>query len=90
MRGMTTQDRPVPPLPAIRPGLYQHYKGPRYKVLGLVRHSETLEALVLYHPMAGDQALWVRPWAMFTGEVDVDGRRVPRFRWIEDSPPERT
>ncbi len=81
MRGMS-EDRSLTPLPAIAPGLYQHYKGPQYKVLGVVRHSETLEPLVLYHPMAGDQALWVRPWAMFTGEVEVDGRQMPRFRFI--------
>jgi hypothetical protein len=75
-----TDSRAVPPLPAIEPGLYQHYKGPQYKVLGVVRHSETLEALVLYHPVEGDQALWVRPWAMFTGQIEVNGVHMPRFK----------
>lgn len=79
---MSTDQR-LPPLPAIELGIYQHYKGPRYKVLGMARHSETEEALVLYHPLAGDQALWVRPWAMFTGTVELDGRETPRFRKVD-------
>jgi hypothetical protein len=78
----TDTPRPVPPLPAIALGLYQHYKGPHYKVLGVVRHSETLEALVLYHPIEGDQALWVRPWEMFTGQIEVDGVLMQRFRHL--------
>lgn len=73
-------DRPVPPLPAIEPGIYQHYKGPQYKVLGIARHSETLQALVIYHPLEGDQALWVRPHAMFTEQVTYQGVQMPRFR----------
>lgn len=77
-----SQERPVPPLPAIEPGLYQHYKGPQYKVLGMARHSETLEALVLYHPVEGDQALWVRPYAMFTGMIEVNGVQTERFRRV--------
>ena len=79
----TGDDRPVPPLPAIEPGIYQHYKGPRYQVLGISRHSETLEALVVYHPLAGDQAWWVRPWTMFTGTVTIEGRELPRFRKVD-------
>jgi hypothetical protein len=77
------QKTPVAPLPAIEVGLYQHYKGPRYKVLGIARHSETLEALVIYHPMDGDQSLWVRPWAMFTESVVYEGRTLPRFHKID-------
>jgi hypothetical protein len=78
--------RPLDPLPDLAPGLYQHYKGPQYQVLGVVRHSETLELLVLYHPVAGDQALWVRPWAMFTGQVEIQGRAVPRFARVPSQP----
>ncbi|WP_411018624.1 DUF1653 domain-containing protein, partial [Salmonella sp. s29873] len=46
------------------------------------RHSETLEPLVVYRPLYGEGALWVRPYAMFTGTVDVDGQTVPRFRYL--------
>jgi hypothetical protein len=47
--------------------------------MGVVRHSESLEAMVLYQPLQGDGSLWVRPWVMFTGEVVVDGVAVQRF-----------
>lgn len=71
--------RPVPPLPQIELGAYRHYKGPLYDVLGVVRHSETLEALVLYRPQIGDDTVWVRPWAMFFERVEIDGQQRPRF-----------
>ena len=67
------------PLPALAAGLYRHYKGGEYEVLGVVRHSETLEPLVLYRPLYNDSGLWVRPYAMFCEEVVVDGRSVRRF-----------
>ena len=67
------------PLPALTAGLYRHYKGGEYEVLGVVRHSETLEPLVLYRPLYNDSGLWVRPYAMFFGTVEVDGRALPRF-----------
>lgn len=60
-------------------GVYRHYKGNRYEVLGLVRHSETLETLVLYKALYGNLGLWVRPFAMFTEKVEVEGHSVPRF-----------
>lgn len=70
----------LPPLPAEpRPGLYRHYKGNDYRVLGLARHSETLEPLVVYQALYGERGLWVRPAAMFAEKVEVDGRRVARF-----------
>ncbi|RZL11135.1 MAG: DUF1653 domain-containing protein [Rubrivivax sp.] len=74
-----TEARPVPPLPALEPGIYRHYKGERYQVYGVARHSETFEALVVYRPLYGEGALWVRPFEMFTGAVDMDGRSVGRF-----------
>lgn len=74
-----TEARPVPPLPALAPGIYRHYKGERYQVYGVARHSETFEALVVYRPLYGEGALWVRPFEMFTGEVMVAGARVGRF-----------
>jgi len=70
----------LPPLPsAPRPGQYRHYKGGEYQVLGLARHSETLEPLVVYQALYGERGLWVRPAAMFCESVEVDGQRLPRF-----------
>ena len=68
----------------ITPGRYRHYKGYDYTVLGVARHSETLEELVVYRQEYGDHGLWVRPAAMFAETVEIDGRRVPRFRWLEE------
>ena len=68
------------------PGRYRHYKGKEYIVLEVARHSETLEELVVYRQEYGDRGLWVRPAAMFAETVEVDGRRVPRFRPIEARP----
>ncbi len=70
-------------LPATHAGRYRHYKGGDYEVLGAVRHSETLEALVLYRALYGAQGLWVRPHAMFFGTVTIDGVTQPRFVRIE-------
>lgn len=70
---------PLPPLPPIVLGHYVHYKGLRYEVLGLVRHSETREPLVLYRPLYGEGAMWVRPYAMFLESVEIDGLLRPRF-----------
>ena len=58
-------------------------KGKLYELVGAVRHSETLEPLALYRPLAGDGALWVRPWAMFFETVVVDGVAQPRFARID-------
>lgn len=69
----------LPPLPEALPGRYRHYKGGEYEVVGVVRHSETLEPLVLYKPLYNASGLWVRPYAMFFGTVEVDGRAEPRF-----------
>ena len=73
----------LPPLPGEpRPGLYRHYKGNDYRVLGLARHSETREPMVVYEALYRERGTWVRPAAMFTGTVEVDGRRVPRFERV--------
>jgi len=69
----------LPPLPATPLGRYRHYKGGEYEVLGVVRHSETLEPLVLYRPLYDDAGLWVRPHAMFFGQLELDGAMVARF-----------
>lgn len=68
----------------IKPGRYRHYKEKDYEVVGLARHSETEEELVVYRTLYGDFDLWVRPLKMFMETVEVDGREVPRFRFIEN------
>ena len=75
----------LPPLPdEPKPGLYRHYKGGEYRVLGLARHSETLEPLVVYQALYGAGGLWVRPAGMFIETIEVGGRRVPRFARVGD------
>ncbi|UUZ69191.1 DUF1653 domain-containing protein [Polaromonas sp. P2-4] len=69
----------LPPLIEVPPGLYRHYKGMLYEVVGTVRHSESLEPMTLYRALYGDKGLWVRPAAMFNEEVVIDGIRQPRF-----------
>lgn len=71
------------PLPDTPLGRYRHYKGNEYEVVGVVRHSETLEPLVLYRPLYNDTGLWVRPWPMFFGEVDINGVSQPRFARVD-------
>ncbi len=66
----------------LRTGRYRHYKNKEYEVLGVARHSETEEELVVYRTLYGNFDLWVRPLAMFTETVIVDGVEVPRFRYI--------
>jgi hypothetical protein len=73
---------PLPPLPATPLGRYRHYRGGEYEVIGVARHSETLEPLVLYRALYGEGGLWVRPHAMFFEDVIVDGRRQPRFEAV--------
>lgn len=70
-------------MPHPQPGRYRHYKGNEYTVLGLVRHSETLEELVLYRQEYGDRSLWTRPREMFLERVTVDGREVARFEFLD-------
>jgi hypothetical protein len=71
----------------IKKGVYQHYKGPLYFVHDIARHSETEEELVVYKTLYGDFSLWVRPLSMFAEMVNVDGKLIPRFKWISDEPP---
>ena len=66
----------------LQPGLYRHYKGPEYRVLGVARHSETEQQMVVYQALYGDYGLWVRPLEMFCESVEVDGETVPRFALI--------
>ena len=70
---------PLPTLIETPKGLYRHYKGLMYEVLGTVRHSESLEPMTLYRALYGERGMWVRPAAMFEEEVTIDGLRQPRF-----------
>lgn len=82
----TPRSSVVPPIPVHpegpRPGLYRHYKGKDYLVLGVAKHSETEDELVTYRLLYGDYGLWVRPRAMFLESVEIDGRVQPRFTYI--------
>ncbi|MBP9772142.1 MAG: DUF1653 domain-containing protein [Candidatus Pacebacteria bacterium] len=73
----------------LKTGFYKHYKGNFYKVLGVAKHSETLEDLVVYEALYDNELskLWVRPLAMFLEEVAVDGKMVKRFEYVEESLP---
>lgn len=70
----------------LKTGRYQHYKGQDYQVLGVATHSETQERLVVYRPLYGRGDLWVRPLAMFTDTLSVDGQTRERFRYLGPSP----
>jgi len=63
---------------------WTHYKGNDYTVIGIARHSETQEELVVYRQEYGDNGLWVRPLAMFVETVEVDGKLVARFERMEE------
>lgn len=72
----------------IKLGKYKHYKGKKYEVLGVAHHSETFEELVVYRALFtsqefGKNALWVRPIKMFLEDVEIDGKKIPRFKFIE-------
>ena len=67
----------------IKPGRYRHFKGNEYEVLGMAKHSETLEPMVVYRTLYGEGGLWVRPASMWTEEVDRDGYKGPRFIFVE-------
>lgn len=69
----------------VSPGVYRHYKGQQYEVLGVGRHSETEEEFVVYRALYGERSLWIRPLAMFTERVEKEDGSVPRFSRIEES-----
>lgn len=81
---MKTPADDLPALPQPPLGRYRHYKGGEYELVGVVRHSETLEPLVLYRPLYNASGDWVRPYAMFFEDVVVDGTRQARFARVAD------
>lgn len=73
----------------VKLGFYQHYKGDTYEVIGVARHSETLEELVIYqggyyHPEFGNQPIFARPLKIFLEKVELDGKLIPRFKHLEE------
>jgi len=70
-----TDARPIPL------GVYRHYKGNRYEVVGLAKHSETLEDMVIYKALYGEGGTWVRPLSMWNDPIEVDGKTVKRFEY---------
>lgn len=68
----------------IKPGVYLHYKGKKYRVIGSAKHSETLEDLVIYETLYKNKLskLWVRPLKIFKEKVMVEGKMVPRFKYL--------
>lgn len=69
----------------IIPGIYTHYKNKKYKVLCEATHSETEETLVVYQCLYGDYSMWVRPKAMFTELIEVDGKQITRFEFVSEA-----
>lgn len=69
----------------IQPGIYRHYKGNEYQVYEVATHSETGEALVVYRPLYGEQALWARPLSMWDETVVWQGKSLPRFSWVREA-----
>ena len=68
----------------LKKGIYRHFKGNEYELIGIARHSETLEDMVVYRALYGEKALWVRPFTLFTGEMERDGYKGPRFVWTRN------
>ena len=64
-------------------GTYEHYKGNKYEVIGVAKHSETMEELVVYRALYGSCDLWIRPIEMFLETVEVNGEKIPRFKYID-------
>ena len=63
-------------------GKYEHFRGKQYKVLGIAKHSETLEEFVVYKALYGDGQLWIRPLKIFLEDTEFNGKKVPRFKYM--------
>lgn len=68
----------------LKKGIYRHFKGNEYELIGTAKHSETLEDVVVYRALYGERVVWVRPVVLFTGEIERDGYRGPRFVWFRN------
>ena len=69
----------------LKPGIYRHFKGNRYEVIGVARDSETEEEIVVYRPLYGERGLWVRPLASFSERIERDGHVIQRFCYIGEA-----
>lgn len=69
----------------MRPGIYRHYKGNLYEVIGVAKHSETFEEMVVYKALYGDYGLWIRPKAMFEETITISGKPEKRFMLVEEA-----
>ena len=67
----------------LKPGRYRHFKGKEYEVVGVAKHSETLEPMVVYRALYGEGGLWVRPLSMWNEHVEREDYSGPRFVYIE-------
>ena len=68
----------------MKKGIYEHYKGNKYELLYIAKHSETPENMVVYKALYGEGEIWVRPLSMWNEQVEIDGKSVPRFKLIEE------
>lgn len=68
----------------IKPGKYRHFKGNEYEVIGIGKHSETLEEMVIYRALYGDGGYWIRPASMWNEEITRDGKTFRRFEPVEE------
>ena len=66
-------------------GVYRHYKGNKYEVVGFAKHSETLEDMVVYKALYGECGMWVRPFSMWENPIDINGKTVKRFEYVSES-----
>lgn len=67
----------------IKKGIYRHFKGNMYEVVGMALHSETVEEMVIYKALYGEGKTWVRPSSMWDEEVEFEGKKVKRFTFVE-------
>lgn len=66
----------------LKPGKYRHFKGKEYLLIGIAKHSETEEDMVVYQALYGDRGLWVRPAAMWSEIVEKGDYSGPRFQYL--------
>ena len=67
----------------MKKGIYKHYKGNMYELLYIANHSETLEKMVVYKALYGDGEIWVRPASMWNEEIEINGKTVKRFEFVQ-------
>lgn len=70
---------------SLRPGIYRHFKGNEYLLIDVAKHSETEEPMVIYRALYGDCSLWVRPASMWTEQVEHNGYKGPRFKFVKEA-----